>query len=172
MVSLLVSTTVPRMLPVLVFGDSVDCPDAGATRINPPARAMSRNRGVKVTSAPRSQRDRDVYSCVSLTFLASRQVEVNCDLRVDFDRLSIQEIWPVTPLLYRFDCGLCEYPQTALDANILHGAIFADHCRQHYRPFNPGAASFRRILRRNVVDQVGFHHRAGNPDSLWRGGRH
>src|SRR6516164_6904703 len=42
--SLLLSAAIPWMLPAFVFADSKDCADADATRINPPARAMSRNR--------------------------------------------------------------------------------------------------------------------------------
>ena len=104
-----------------------------------------------------------------LTFLASGQGEINRDLRVDFNWFSIQKIRTVAPLLYCFDCGLREHRQTAFDANILDGAILADHGQQHYLPFNPRLAGLRRILRRNVVDQVGFGYPSGDTRSLWRG---
>ena len=50
--SSLISTTVPRMLPVLVFADSADCADAGTTRSNPPARKISSNMCVTFRNAP------------------------------------------------------------------------------------------------------------------------
>src|SRR6266849_3221584 len=83
-VSLLLSTTLPRILPVLVFGASVDCADAGTTRFNPPARAMSRNMRVRFRSSPKSEcGEACLLLCVVDIFLASGQGEVNCDLGVD-----------------------------------------------------------------------------------------
>src|SRR5208337_3216542 len=53
-------------------------------------------------------------------------------------------------------------------SHILHAAIRADHGHQHYYSFNPRPTSLRRILRRNVVDQVGLDHPGGDTDSLNR----
>ena len=50
--SSLVSTTVPRMLPVFAFTASVDCADAGTTRSNPPAKKISGNTCVTFRKAP------------------------------------------------------------------------------------------------------------------------
>src|SRR5215469_8343780 len=107
----------------------------------------------------------------SLTFLAFGQVEINCDLGVDFNRVSIQEIRPVAPLLYCFDCGLRQQRQPALHSNISDGAVLADHGHPHYGSFNPSPARLWWILWRNVVDQIRLGQTRGNTHSLWcRGG--
>src|SRR5208337_1841154 len=87
---------------------------------------------------------------------------------VHFNGFTVYHIWLVTPLPHSIDSGLREYWQTALDSHILHATILADHGHQHYRPFNPRPASLRRILRRNVVDQVRLGYSGGDTDSLNR----
>src|SRR5215469_13272722 len=111
-----------------------------------------------------------MFGCASLISLTSGKCEINCDVGVDFNWLSIQQVRLVAPLLHRIDGGLRQQWQSALDSHIAHGAIPGDHSHQHYGSFNPFPASFRWILWRNVVDEIRLGYLGRDTNSLWRGG--
>src|ERR1700735_1218626 len=69
---------------------------------------------------------RHMCCCASSTVLASGQSEVNCDLGVDFNRFSVQEVRLVAPLLHCIDSGLRQHWHAAFDSNILHASILGD----------------------------------------------
>src|SRR5258708_27293986 len=55
--------------------------------------------------------------------LAPGEGEVYLYLRVDFNRLSVQEIRPVLPLLHGFDCRRSQHRMPAYQLQILDGAF-------------------------------------------------
>src|SRR5215469_329638 len=109
-----------------------------------------------------------MFGCASLISLTSGKCEINCDVGVDFNWLSIQQVRLVAPLLHRIDGGLRQQRQSALDSHIAHTAILADYGQQHYGSFNPFPASLRRVLWRYVVDEVRLGYLSGDTNSLIR----
>src|SRR5216684_6637735 len=105
---------------------------------------------------------------VYLSGLASGQGEVHHYFRIHFDRLAIQQIWLVSPLLHRIDGGWSQHGMPAHQGQTLDDTILADLCVQHHRSLNARLARQRRIDRFHVFHLQTIGDARRNPNTLWR----
>ena len=70
--------------------------------------------------------DLSIYSIIGSS-LASRQREIDLNLRLHFNGFAIQQIRLVLPLLYGIHGGLCKHRVPVDEVQVLNGTVFADH---------------------------------------------
>src|SRR2546423_11909797 len=97
--------------------------------------------------------------------LAPGEGKVNLHLRIDFDRLSVQQVGLVLPLLHGLDRGRCQHRMPADQLQVLNGAILADLRLQNYHALNTGLACQRRIYRGHFPNQKTRRNAGGNADA-------
>src|SRR6516225_6978053 len=75
--------------------------------------------------------------CERVDPLSSTQREVHVDLRIDFDRLVVQQVRTILPLLYSLNGGRRQHRMSPDYVQVVHGAIFADDGLQYDRTLYP-----------------------------------
>ena len=68
--------------------------------------------------------------------LSTRESEVDCDLCLDRDRLSVQKIGPIAPLFHRIDRGWNQHGMSAYSSEALDGPFFGDVDSENYFTLN------------------------------------
>src|SRR4051812_25684248 len=101
--------------------------------------------------------------------LAAGKREVHLYGRFDLDRLAVQQVWLVLPLLYSFDRCWSQHRVTADQLQILNVAVLADLRLQHYRTLNARLTSERRIRGLDLADQKPGLHARRYTHTLWSG---
>ena len=99
--------------------------------------------------------------------LASGQREVHLHLRFDLDRLSIEQVGLVLPLLDRFDRGWGEHGMSADELQIHDVAGFVELSFQGDDSLDPRLTRERRIFGCDLLDDLGGHRRPANLNALW-----
>ena len=67
--------------------------------------------------------------------LLTGNFEVDRDLRLNLDRLAIQQVRPVFPLPYGICCGSCQHGVATDHLHVGNNTLFADGGQQLDRPF-------------------------------------
>src|SRR5438132_1365273 len=89
----------------------------------------------------------------TLQGLASGEREVYLNLRVDFHRLTVEQIGPVLPLLHSFDRSRSQHRMPADELQVFDVALFADLRLENHYSLNASLAGQRRIGRRHLTNQ-------------------
>ena len=90
--------------------------------------------------------------------LVSRQRKIHRDLRIDLNRIAIQNVRPISPLLHCIDSGGNQHRMTAQHAQIFNRAFFADYSRKRNRALNARLSRQGRIFWLHAVNQQAIHH--------------
>src|SRR5215467_3690521 len=85
--------------------------------------------------------------------LTSSQREVHLHLRLNFDRLAVQQIRFVFPLLHSFDRGRSQHRVPADQLQVFDVPCLADLRLQNHCALNTRLTRQRRVCRRNLADQ-------------------
>ncbi len=73
-------------------------------------------------------------------WLAAQQRKIYSHVRLDLDRLSVENVRPIAPLLNGVNGSLNEHGMATQDLQLFNMAIFTDHCLQFHQSLNPGRA--------------------------------
>src|SRR5215469_3758160 len=93
-----------------------------------------------------------------------RQVEVHADLGFRVDRLPIQVVRFVAPLLDGVQSRLHQQRVALYRLHAPHAAILADDSFDHHRPVNARFPSLQGVLRRDLVDEEALSDARRNLD--------
>src|SRR5438128_5861849 len=85
-------------------------------------------------------------------WLSAGKREVHSDLRVNFNWLTIQNVWLVAPLLHCVERRLRKQRVSADHVQILNGSVLADNGSQLHCALHPGGTRQRRITRLYLVN--------------------
>src|SRR6266851_2266716 len=99
-----------------------------------------------------------------LTRLRSRPLKVDDHDGLEGLSLSIADVRPVTPLLYRLDGGGCQGSVSLDQAHALNLAVLINHLLEDNRSFRSARARFDGIFRLNAVRQPFFRTRGREND--------
>ena len=133
--------------PFLTRNTAVQRPLSGTSEKPLPATGIKVGRGGPCTLLLNS------WNGTTPGSLAPSEGEVHLHLRVDLDRLSVQQVWLVLPLLHGFDRGRSQHRVPADQLQVLDVAFLADLRLENDHALNAGLPRQRRIRRRNLSDQ-------------------
>src|SRR5262245_32654015 len=84
------------------------------------------------------------------------QFEIDRNLGHHFDRRTVQDVRPKSPLAYRVSGCSLQQRVTRDNAQILDAASAADHGLKHHLAFNPGPLCQQGILWLHTADDAAF----------------
>lgn len=93
-------------------------------------------------------------SCEAWGLLALRQRELDGDSRFTLDRVAIDKVGFVSPLLDRLNGRVRQQPISRNDVDVPHRSVAINNNVQHHRPLDFLCSRFCWILRLHAMDQA------------------
>ena len=95
-----------------------------------------------------------------------RQLEIDRDLRLNFDRLAIQQIWLVFPLLHGIAGRFGQLSVAAQHLDVRDVSVLRDCRQQFHRAVDMHAKRILRITRRNLLVEQPLRYALRNAHGL------
>src|SRR6185312_338061 len=90
--------------------------------------------------------------------LTAGKREVHRNLSIHFDRLAVQKVGLIAPLLYGINSSRGQHWMPTDDMKVLYSSVFPDNCLENHGSLNASLACQGRISGTNFVNQQTLRH--------------